>query len=125
MQSIISDLKARQDPRSTLMLDILRALVAFGGSLWLSELPDAVNRLHLAEAEAPHREIKEFFDAVKELKSLKIIKVEEKVRASEKAGGSTDALITLTSDEVRLSLLSDDVLNKYYLSVGKLFEEKK
>lgn len=119
--STIKNLRERKDPRSALMLDILRALVAFGGSLWLSELSDAINRVYLGSA-API-EPKELRDAVKELSKLNLVKAEERLKASEKAGGEKDVLLTLATREVNLGLMQDEVLSKYYAGLTRILTD--
>ncbi|MEZ0345720.1 MAG: hypothetical protein ABWK01_04150 [Infirmifilum sp.] len=121
MASTIKNLRERKDPRSALMLDILRALVAFGGSLWLSELSDAINRVYLGSA-API-EPKELRDAVKELSKLNLVKAEERLKASEKAGGEKDVLLTLATREVNLGLMQDEVLSKYYAGLTRILTD--
>jgi len=121
VETFISQLKARQDQLSKLKLDVLRALIAFGGAIWFSELLDAINRLHLGEASPVDQ--RELLKAVEELEKQNLVKAERKIRASDKSGGVKDILITLLSEEVRLSLSSDEVLNKYYLSLSEIFEK--
>lgn len=110
-------MKRGGDPRSALELDILRALVAFSGSLWASELPGAIERVYLGERPAPSAG--ELREALRDLSSKRLVKVEERVRASESSGGEKDLLVTLADERIRLHLLSDDVLNRYYLSVSE------
>ena len=108
----------RNDAESTLILDVLRALTVFGGSLWLSELGDAISRVRLGETGYVFDE-KAVLKALKKLSSLGVVSLEEKVRASDKASGEKDFLIRLVLEEARRLLLGDSVINNYYSSIAK------
>lgn len=103
--------------------DVLRALIVFGGSLWASELEDAVNRVKLGRVEyAWDRKTVE--KVLKKLQGIGVVSVEKRVRASDKAGGEKDSLIRLVSGEARQILGSDRVLNEYFASTLRSLREK-
>jgi len=118
MDEYISELRSRQDKGSRLQLDILRALVVFGGSLWLSEVPSAIERLYLGRLPAPQLDTESVERAVLSLAAKGLVKAEERIRATEREGGERDRLIILVDEKVRVSLTSDEVINEYYLSLS-------
>ncbi|QOJ79475.1 hypothetical protein IG193_03165 [Infirmifilum lucidum] len=125
MAEYVEQLKLESDEASRLKLDVLRALVVFGGSLWLSEIPSSIERLYLGERAAPSTsDVKK---ALKDLASRGLVRTEERVRGTDKPQGEKDVLVLLADGRVRGSLLSDEVLNRYYLSLteelGKLRKE--
>ena len=108
----------QNDAESMVMLDVLRALIVFGGSLWLSELRDAIQRVRLGEVGYTLDE-KLLSRALKTLSSLNVVSLEKRVRASEKASGEKDVLVRLVSEDARRLLLGDSVINNYYLSMAR------
>jgi len=118
MDEYIRELRSRQDKGSRLQLDILRALVVFGGSLWLSEVPSAIERLYLGRLPALQLDTESVERAVSSLAAKGLVKAEERIRATEREGGERDRLIMLADEKVRVSLTSDEVINEYYLSLS-------
>ncbi|UNQ72927.1 hypothetical protein [Infirmifilum sp. NZ] len=118
MDEYISELRSRQDKGSRLQLDILRALVVFGGSLWLSEVPSAIERLYLGRLPVLQLDMESVERAVSSLAAKGLVKAEERIRATEREGGERDRLIILADEKVRVSLTSDEVINEYYLSLS-------
>jgi len=118
MDEYIRELRSRQDKGSRLQLDILRALVVFGGSLWLSEVPSAIERLYLGRLPALELDTESVERAVSSLAAKGLVKAEERIRATEREGGERDRLIMLADEKVRVSLTSDEVINEYYLSLS-------
>jgi len=118
MDEYIRELRSRQDKGSRLQLDILRALVVFGGSLWLSEVPSAIERLYLGRLPALQLDTESVERAVSSLAAKGLVKAEERVRATEREGGERDRLIMLADEKVRVSFTSDEVINEYYLSLS-------
>jgi len=118
MDEYIRELRSRQDKGSRLQLDILRALVVFGGSLWLSEVPSVIERLYLGRLPALQLDTESVERAVSSLAAKGLVKAEERVRATEREGGERDRLIMLADEKVRVSFTSDEVINEYYLSLS-------
>jgi len=118
MDEYIRELRSRQDKGSRLQLDILRALVVFGGSLWLSEVPSAIERLYLGRLPALQLDTESVERAVSSLAAKGLVKAKERIRATEREGGERDRLIMLADEKVRVSLTSDEVINEYYLSLS-------
>jgi hypothetical protein len=101
---------------AVIALDVLRALVVFGGSLWLSELGDAISRVRLGELEYGLDE-KLLFGVLRKLSSMGAVSLEERVRASDRASGERDVLVRLASESVKQLLIGDQVINRYYSSM--------
>ncbi|PLJ78139.1 hypothetical protein [Infirmifilum sp. SLHALR2] len=118
MDEYTRELRSREDKGSRLQLDILRALVVFGGSLWLSEVPSAIERLYLGRLPALQLDTESVERAVSSLAAKGLVKAEERIRATEREGGERDRLIILADEKVRVSLTSDEVINEYYLSLS-------
>lgn len=118
MSNLIRSLKQSHDSKSLAMLDILRALVAFGGSLWGSEIPDTVSQLHV-EGLSYELSKKLIESALKELASAGVVSVEKAKRATEK-GAEDDVLVRLRDDRVRVELSGDPVLAKYFAYLSKI-----
>lgn len=118
MSGLIQQLKQSRDPKSLAKLDILRALVAFGGSLWESEIPSAVSQLHV-EGLGYDLSSKLVEAALRELASAGVVSAEKAKRATE-AGAVDDVLVKLRDDRVRVELSGDPVLAKYFAYFSKM-----
>lgn len=100
------------------MLDILRALVAFGGSLWASEIPSTVNQLHV-DGLGYELDKKLVETALKELANAGMVSAEKAKRATE-TGAEDDVLVKLKDFRARLELSGDPVLAKYFTYFSRL-----
>lgn len=120
VSSLTQRLKQASDPKSLAMLDILRALVAFGGSLWASEVPSVVNQLHV-DGLGYELDRKLVESAVKELVSTGVVSAAKAKRATE-TGAEDDLLIKLRDEKVRLELSGDPVLSKYFSYLSSRLE---
>lgn len=118
MSEFIRKLKQSQDQKSLAMLDILRALVAFGGSLWASEIPNTVSQLHI-DGLSYELDTKLVKAALKELANAGIVSAEKAKRATE-TGAEDDVLVILKDFRARLELSGDPVLAKYFSYFARL-----
>ena len=102
------------------MLDVLRALVVFGGALWMSELPGTISQLHV---ESPGYSVdrKTLESAVKELEREGVVSAEKAKRATER-GAEDDVLVKLRDEKVRVELSGDPVISRYFSYFSESWE---
>jgi len=112
VSSLVRSLRLERDEKSQAMLDILRALVAFGGSLWRSELSSCVAQLHV-EGLGYELSSRLLDAALKELERKGAVSVVKAKRATE-TGAVDDELIRLKDESVRVELTTDPVLTRYF-----------
>ena len=112
VSSLVRSLRLERDEKSQAMLDVLRALVAFGGSLWRSELSSCITQLHV-EGLGYELSGRLLDAALKELEKKGAISIVKAKRAVE-TGAVDDELIRLKDESVRVELAADPVLTRYF-----------
>uniref|UniRef100_A0A7C3WJL2 Uncharacterized protein n=1 Tax=Thermofilum pendens TaxID=2269 RepID=A0A7C3WJL2_THEPE len=112
MSNLVRSLRQERDEKSQAMLDILRALVAFGGSLWRSELGSCIAQLHV-EGLGYELSSRLLDAALKELEKKGAVSTVKAKRATE-TGAVDDELVRLRDESVRVELAADPVLAKYF-----------
>uniref|UniRef100_A0A7J3X6N7 Uncharacterized protein n=1 Tax=Thermofilum pendens TaxID=2269 RepID=A0A7J3X6N7_THEPE len=112
MSNLVRNLRLERDEKSQAMLDVLRALVAFGGSLWRSELASCIMQLHV-EGLSYELSSRLLDAALKELEKKEVISVVKAKRATE-TGAADDELVKLKDERVRVELAADPVLARYF-----------
>jgi len=112
MSSLVRSLRQERDEKSQAMLDILRALVAFGGSLWRSELASCIAQLHVEGLS--YEPTNRLLDAaLKDLERKGAVSMVKAKRATE-TGAVDDELVRLKDESVRVELAADPVLTRYF-----------
>ena len=117
----VRELTGKDDEMSRLMVDVLRVLVVFGGSMWRSELSQDLVKFYTIVGRLEFIDEKKVDKALKNLNKLGLVRVQERERgAGISPGKIKDKFITLTDFVgTKIALSGDRELNMYLLAAGE------
>ena len=125
LETKVLGLLSSEDEFEQLMGDVLRVLALYNGVLWSSELRRELFTFHSALGEKGIEDVKNIDIAVSKLVEMKILKTDERLKASLADKGFTkELLIFITNQEViRSIILKDSKLKKFIAERERIFGE--